>query len=315
MRTKKIFLGTGLILLLLTAPLWGTNSNVGTTAYPFLKIGVGSRANAMGGAFVGLSDDESALHFNPAGLLQLKNRHFITYYNNYISDIQSGFVGYIHPHTEKVTLGLSINYFNYGKMEETDEQGNRLGSFSASDLCFAFSYAKKIKPKLDFGANFKFILENESAQGHTSDALALDLGGFYQHTDERTRLGAVVQNLGFQLKGFTESHKDPLPTVIKLGISHSLKEIPLLIVGDLSFPFDNDIFFSLGGELTYFQPLFLRVGWTSFGENYKTDSDKDKWAGLSLGFGVHWRKYKFDYAFSSYADLGGIHRITIAGEI
>jgi hypothetical protein len=315
MREKRILVGAVIFLLLFTSISLGTNSKVGTTAYPFLKVGVGARASALGGAFVGLSDDESALYFNPAGLLQLKGNHFITYYNNFITDIQSGFVGYIHPYSDKINLGLSINYFNYGSMEETDSSGRSLGTFGAGDLCFAFSYARNIKPRLDLGANVKFILENESAQNHSSDALALDLGGFYQLKDERTRLGAVVQNLGFQLKGFTSSHKDPLPTVVKAGISHNLKEVPLLVAGDVSLPFDNDIYFSLGGEITYFKPLFLRLGWTSFGENFKTDSDKDKWAGVSLGFGMHWRKYKFDYAYSSYADLGGIHRITIAGGI
>jgi hypothetical protein len=245
----------------------------------------------------------------------LKGRHFITYYNNYVTDIQSGFVGYIHPYSEKVVLGLSINYFNYGSMEQTDNYGKSLGTFGAADLSFAFSYARKIKPRFDLGANVKFIVESEGAQNHSSDALALDLGGFYQHKDERTRFGAVVHNLGFQLKGFSSSHKDPLPTVVKLGISHSLKEVPLLVVGDVSIPFDNDVYFSLGGELTYLKPLFLRVGWTSFGENYKTGLDKDKWAGVSLGFGINWKKYKFDYAFSSYGDLGGVHRVTIAGGI
>ncbi|HVP36366.1 MAG TPA: PorV/PorQ family protein [Terriglobales bacterium] len=311
---KKIILSV-ILLLFINSSLYATNSKVGTTAYSFLKIGVGSRANAMGGAFVGLSDDESALYFNPAGLSQLKGRHFITYYNNYVTDIQSGFVGYVHPYSEKTILGLSINYFNYGTMEQTDDLGKSLGTFGAADLSFAFSYARKIKPRFDLGANVKFILESEGAQGHSSDALALDLGGFYQHKDERTRFGAVVQNLGFQLKGFASSHKDPLPTVVKLGISHSLKEVPLLVVGDVSIPFDNNVYVSLGGELTYLKPVFLRVGWTSFGENYKTGLDKDKWAGLSFGFGINWKKYKFDYAFSSYGDLGGVHRITIAGTI
>ncbi len=315
MRRKKILLGTAILLLLFSPCIWGTNSKVGTTAYPFLKIGVGARASAMGGAFVGLSDDESALYFNPAGLLQLKGRHFITYYNNYVTDIQSGFVGYIHPYSEKVVLGLSINYFNYGSMEQTDNYGKSLGTFGAADLSFAFSYAKKVSPRFNLGANVKFIVESEGAQNHSSDALALDLGGFYQHKDERTRFGAVVNNLGFQLKGFSSSHKDPLPTVVKLGISHSMKEVPLLVTGDVSVPFDNDVYFSLGGELTYLKPLFLRVGWTSFGENYKTGLDKDKWAGVSFGFGINWKKYKFDYAFSSYGDLGGVHRVTIAGGI
>ncbi len=311
---KKIILSV-ILLLFISSTLYAANSKVGTTAYPFLKTGVGARASALGGAFVGLSDDESALYFNPAGLLQLKGRHFITYYNNFVTDIQSGFVGYIHPSSEKTSLGLSINYFNYGSMEQTDSLGKSLGSFGAADLSFAFSYARKVKPRFDLGANVKFILESEGAQNHSSDALALDLGGFYQHKDERTRFGAAVHNLGFQLKGFTSSHKDPLPTVVKAGISHSLKEIPLLVAADVSLPFDNDVYFSLGGELTYLKPLFLRVGWTSFGENFKTGLDKDKWAGVSFGFGINWKKYKFDYAFSSYGDLGGVHRVTVAGGI
>ncbi len=44
------------------------NSNAGTAAYTFLKIGTGAKSQAMGGAFVGLADDATALYYNPAGL-------------------------------------------------------------------------------------------------------------------------------------------------------------------------------------------------------------------------------------------------------
>lgn len=301
------------LAVLISVTCWGANSKVGTTAYGFLKIDVSARSTAMGGAFVGLSDDASALYFNPAGLIQMETRHFFTTYNNYLSDIQSGFLGYVHPYSDNLRLGGSICYFNYGSLTRTDDQGVNLGTFGASDFAMAVSLARLLNNRFSLGATGKFIFEK--IEGYSSDALAFDLGVLYTSGDGRTRVGAVGQNIGAQLKGHTKSHKDPLPASIKLGISHQMRELPLTVALDAAQPFDNDIFFNLGGELTALKPLYLRLGWSSFGRFSKTDSDKDNWAGFATGFGVTWKVYRFDYAYSSYADLGGVHKISISGEI
>jgi hypothetical protein len=312
---KNIICAMLIIGLLLLVPVisWGTNSKVGTTAYSFLKIDVGARSTAMGGAFVGLSDDAAALYFNPAGLVKMEKRSFYTTYNNYITDIQSGFLGYVHPYSEDLRLGVSISYFNFGSITRTDQLGTDLGTFGASDFAVALSLAKLINPNLSLGATGKFIYEK--IEDYSSDALAMDLGFFYMFKDGRTHVGAVGQNIGTQLKGHTKSHKDPLPISIRMGVSHQMRELPLTVALDGTHPFDNDIFFNLGGEFTGLKPLFLRIGWSSFGENYKTDSDKDNLAGFAAGFGVTWKVYRFDYAYSSYADLGGVHKISVSGEI
>jgi hypothetical protein len=301
------------LLLLVPVISWGTNSKVGTTAYSFLKIDVSARSTAMGGAFVGLSDDAAALYFNPAGLVKMQKRSFFTTYNNYISDIQSGFLGYVHPYSEDLRLGISISYFNFGSITRTDQLGTDLGTFGASDFAIALSLAKLINPNLSLGATGKFVYEK--IEDYSSDALAMDLGIFYMFKDRRTHVGAVGQNIGSQLKGHTKSHKDPLPISIRIGVSHQMRELPLTVALDGTHPFDNDIFFNLGGEFTGFKPLFLRIGWSSFGENYKTESDKDNLAGFAAGFGVTWKVYRFDYAYSSYADLGGVHKISVSGEL
>jgi hypothetical protein len=301
------------LVLLISSVSWGINSKVGTTSYAFLKIDPSARSTGMGGAFVGLSNDESALYFNPAGLIQLETRCFLTTYNNYLTDIQSGFLGYVHPYSENTWLGASVCYFNYGSFTKTDRQGTDLGTFGASDFALALSVAKKINGRFNLGGTGKLIYEK--IDGYSSDALALDLGFLYITKDARTHIGAVTQNIGVQLKGATQSHKDPLPASIKLGLSHQVRELPLIVVADAAKPFDNDVFFNLGGEFTALKPLYLRVGWSSFGKNFKTNSDKDNLAGFTAGFGVTLKVYRFDYSYSSYADLGGVHKISISGGI
>jgi hypothetical protein len=301
------------LIIMISSVSWGVNSKVGTTAYSFLKIDPSARSTGMGGAFVGLSNDESALYYNPAGLVQTEGRRFFTTYNNYLADIQFGFLGYVHPYSENLKLGASICYFNYGSFVKTDGQGANLGTFGASDFAFALSISRSVNANFSLGGTGKFIYEKFDV--YSSDALAMDVGALYISKDGHTHIGGVAQNLGVQLQGATESHKDQLSALVKVGLSHQLRELPLIFAADVAKPFDNDVYFNLGGEITALRPLYLRVGWSSFGKNYKTDSDKDNLAGFAAGFGVTWKVYRFDYAFSSYADLGGVHKISISGEI
>ena len=123
-----------------------------------------------------------------------------------------------------------------------------------------------------------------------------------------------MKNLGSQLKGFTKSHKDPLPFMMDIGLSHSLRGMPLTVNTDLTIPTDNDVFFALGAQWESFRPFFIRLGWTSRGEEYKTGSDKDKFGGFAGGFGYHYNDYYIDYSYSSFADLGNVHRFSVSME-
>jgi len=82
----RIFLYTGVIFLLFgsTNDLSAQRvSKVGTTAGEFLKIGVGSRATAMGGAFVAVSNDVSSLYWNPAGIAKLEKNEILTSHSSF----------------------------------------------------------------------------------------------------------------------------------------------------------------------------------------------------------------------------------------
>ncbi|MCK4763480.1 MAG: outer membrane protein transport protein [Candidatus Aminicenantes bacterium] len=118
----KLFVTLGVISLFASG-LYSNGINVNS---------VGTKAASMGGAFVGLADDYSAVYWNPAGLTQMEKASFtifgevalptITYQTDFFTpfglpaiDATSkkkvyplGLIGYFKPISPKVVVGLSI---------------------------------------------------------------------------------------------------------------------------------------------------------------------------------------------------------------
>ncbi len=311
---SSVCLGIGLILI--AASLWGgsDNSNVGTSAFNFLKIEVTARPVSMGGAFTGVADDESAIYYNPAGIVSLEGKRYILGYHNNIFDLQSGFVGLILSlgYKNEKAAAVFIDYLNYGDFIETDNQGNETGTFGGSDFLLGFGYAMSLNEEFHVGITAKLIYEKIDV--YSSHGFAFDFGVKKTFNYNRTSIGLSIQNLGLQLSGFTEgAEKDPLPLRIRGGVSTKLKGLPLMVAGDVIYPTDNDIYFAMGAEFLSIEPLFLRLGWTSFGSNYKTGASNDDIGGFAAGFGLEYGKMEFSYAVSPQAELGTSHRITING--
>lgn len=314
--------------LLLTQDVPAINSKAGTSAYTFLKIGTGAKSQALGGAFVGLADDETALYYNPAGLTadaeshqvyddlldvpkrkRIENR-FTASYINYLLDFQYGFVGYVRNLDDRTSAGLSIAYQNYGTFNRLDAVGDKIGTFGASDMAIGLTYSKRIRSNLSLGGTGKFVYEKIDT--YSSNGLALDAGLMYLVTgDGSTRIGFALTNFGAQLSGLTETHKDPMPTKVAIGLSHRLRGLPTVFTTEIGKPFDNEFYLSLGTEIVSLSPFFLRIGWTSAGRDYKTGSDGDNLAGFAGGFGYGYKEYTIDYSYSSYADLGSVHRVSL----
>ena len=300
------------VLLVAITQAGADNSRGGTRVFNFLKIEVAARPTAMGGAFTGVANDEAALYYNPSGVAELEGKHFILGYHNSIFDMQSGFLGYVHPLGEGKRFLAYVNYLNYGDFIRTDSAGVERGTFSGSDMLFGVGYAAAVNKNLKLGGAAKFIYER--VDEYSATGFAVDLGGIWTFNNRRTSFGLMIQNLGAQLGGFTNSaEKDPLPLRFKGGVSTRPKGLPLMLAADVVLPTDNDIYFSIGGEYLNLKPLFLRLGWTSYGDNYKTDSNKDNLAGFSGGFGIEYKRMQISYTISPQAELGTSHRITLTG--
>lgn len=318
-----------IVVITLFSSGYAINSNAGTAAYPFLKIGSGAKSQSLGGAFVGLADDESALYYNPAGLTAKAEsfelyddlldkqdeksfqNSFTATYIDYLLDFQYGFLGYTRKLDDRTIIGGSLSYQDYGTFNRLNIDGDLEGTFGASDFAFNLTYSKRLKPNFSAGVTGKFIYEK--IEEYSSNALAMDIGMMYLvNFDGSTRIGLAVTNLGAQLSGMTDTHKDPLPTKVALGMSHELRGLPFIFTTEAGKPFDNDFYFAFGTELVSFDPFFIRIGWSSTGKDYRTGDDSDTMAGFAGGFGYGFDKYKVDYSYSSFVDLGTVHRISMS---
>lgn len=288
------------------------NSKAGTSAFPFLKINVGARAVSMGGAFTGLADDASSLYYNPAGVASLYESRYVLGYHNYFDDMQSGFVGLALQLGDKSAIGTYVSYLNYGEFIETNAAGEILGTFGGSDLVWALGFATRPSYHWMIGIMPKIIYEK--VQTYSASGIAVDLGVKYASNRERFTAGFAIQNLGSQLDGLG-SEKETLPLTFRGGISGRPRGLPLVLVSDLILPTDNDLVIAVGGEYQNFRPVLLRMGWNSFGSNFRIDDSSDKIAGFAFGVGFEKRTLKISYSFAAGADLGNSHRITVSGQL
>lgn len=317
----KTGLAVAAVLFLVATGAYGgdINKNAGTTGFSFLKLGVGARAVALGGAYTSMVGDPSVIHYNPAGTVHLQGRRFLAGYHNYFLDIQSGFIAATKSLNEYGVVGAFISYMNYGEFTRTNVMGvvdETDPTFSGGDFLMGLNYSRRLWPAFSAGVNLKFLIEY--AAGYSAQVLAVDIGGMYTFGDSLTRAGVSVYNLGGVLSGFSTNsanpHGDKLPWGLRFGLSHSLRGLPVIISLDAVTPNDNDVYLNTGLEIYKLHPLYLRLGYSTFGENYKTGSDNDALGGLACGFGLDWKAFQFSYAFVPYLDLGASHRVTVGGE-
>ena len=289
----------------------GTN-----TVFDFLRNDPSARPAALAGSFVCVANDPVSLFYNPAALGTVAQPTGSLGFFKHLLDINSGYIVYSEPFDDIGTFGAGIIYTNYGSFTETDDVGNAIGTFSASDLAVSFGYANTLGENLFYGAALKFIYS--SIAGYTSTALAGDVGIFYTIPESKITMGASLKNIGAQLHTYLGTRED-LPFDVTVGASIIPKGLPLLLnvnfhrLNDQQDTFiDHLRSFSIGGEFTLSKTLLFRVGYdNALRQDLKIGTSAGL-AGISAGIGVAVKQYGFDYSISSLGKVGELHRVSIS---
>lgn len=293
----------------LAGPRHAWAADPGEAVFTFLKIGVDARAEAMGGAAAALTEGVGALYYNPAGIAESRKGELQFTYNNWVAGIQSGFVGAVTRLGEATRVGASIQYLDYGDFRPADASGNPRPDFSASDFAFALTVAREVADRTAFGVTGRFIAE--SIDGESMTGAAFDAGIIHRLTDGHTQIGVAVRNAGAQMTTFGDAPKDKLPLTVVAGLSHQVREAPLILAADALKPSDSDFGVAVGVEAAVSHSLVLRAGYNSLNGRVDTGSDSDKTAGFRLGAGFVFDRLTIDYGLGLMSELGSSHRITL----
>jgi len=314
----------------------GEVSNVGTTAAPFLQIGVGARAIGMGGAFVSTADDITAIYWNPAGIGRLGRPELLFVHTNWIADINFDYAAAVIPLGRFGTVGASITSLSMEEMKvRTIGLPEGTGEFfNAGDISLGLSYGFNITDRFSIGLNAKYISQKiwkESATG-----FGIDIGTLFTTAFHGLRIGATMLNFGtdMQMDGDDllvyhdideqqlgnndrifaklETSKWPLPLVFQAGIAMEIYETRshrLTLAAEAVHPNDNSESVNFGTEYGFREFFFLRGGYRNM---FQLDGEE----GFTLGAGFSARvvgnfKIVIDYAYADFGRLENVQRYSL----
>ncbi|MCL2484734.1 MAG: PorV/PorQ family protein [Endomicrobia bacterium] len=300
MKTKaKLLLLVFIMMLLSVAVLYASE---GTTALPFLQMPAGARYIAMGAAGTAFANDSTAMYWNPGLMVKKGKNSFDFMHSAYLEGSSYDYASFGYQINEKSALGVSLQYFSYGKVEMFDMSGNDVGSVNPYDVAVAAGYSVDISG-FGIGISGKIIRSKLEAE---ATAFAFDLGiSAPKMFDGKFLSGLTISNIGSGVKYDQESEK--LPGTIRLGGAYQFNE-HLLAAMDIGVPFAGKAYCALGAE--YSLPLSEYVS-AAFRGGYNTTSDAEGVTGLTAGFGLGYRSFIVNYAFVPFGNLGITHRISL----
>lgn len=329
------------LLMLLISAGYSTAQSVsktGTTAASFLEIPVGANAIGMGGAYVSLANDASALFWNPAGAASLAGYEAILSHTNWIAETGFDYAGLVVPLGNFGNIGLSFTSFSMNDMKvRTVEKPDGTGEyFSAGDIAIGLSYARELSDRFSIGFTVKYIQQN--IWHMSASAFAIDAGTKFK-TDlfGGMVIGASIFNFGTpmqmtgrdtryfisvdatktgsndQIPTNIETDSWDLPLTFQIGVStNAIKtdNYKVTIAADAIHPNNEYESMNFGLEAAFKDFIFFRGG-------YQNAFMKDAEGGLSFGVGINSKLIlsdafvRFDYAFRNFGRLQNIHSFSL----
>ena len=301
-------------------------------------LGVGARPIGMGNAYTAIAEEGIAIHWNPAGLVQVPRMELSGFFGPLLNGKELYFAGgFVLPFMEQTAMGLSlVTLYHDTGSEETQAYENQYK--------LAFATPLNIQKTVSLGLTLKFLQYDSAAKASFVDpsgtpqtieakasALGVDLGFLYQlplpSLGKKISLGFFAEDLDTVLR-WQSGVEERVPLLIRFGAAYWIEE-NLNISVDYSFfedrnisgqplesplvnPATNEVITTLepredrphvGLEGWFFNDhLGLRTGYTGFA----TTADR-----FTAGVSYRQKDYGIDYAYMGHAEhLGDSHRLS-----
>jgi hypothetical protein len=289
---ERLVVSIFLLVILSGTYAYGQEDVFFTNVAPILEIGMGARPLGMGGAFVGLADDENAAFYNPAALAFLEKAGLTSLFSRQFNTFNYGSIGIVGRF-----LGLNLLQLDSGRIEITDQFGIPDGeSFRYISQAGIGSFGASLDGVLAIGTRAKFFQVkltkpvDEYGFGWTLDPAAMikieDLISDKMIKD--FRIGILLENVLRSKINFNSGHSENWNPDLKIGLSTTLEIIPdvfLNILGDFNNLLNNSLSTHWGVEL-WANGLGVRAGLNNHG--------------ISMGTSIWLENIRIDWAYTTH---------------
>jgi hypothetical protein len=287
-----------------------------TFIFNFLRSTISARMAGLGGATVAITQDPANVVINPAVLTTTDSSAVTATFIKHVLDINAGYASYSTNVESVGDMAFTVGYLNYGTFQRTSGVGDRTGTFGANDLAVSVSVANELDSMLSYGVTAKVL--HSTIPDMSSTAVAVDAGLLYRVPAKRVTIGLSILNLGTQLSTY-DGTRDRLPLDMRIGVSHRLRGLPLLVnasLNHLTDDVDNVLDrlrnFSVGGELYLGKVVQARLSYDNRMRNTSGVNIASQLSGLSAGVGLRLPSLTIDYAYSALGAAAVMHRVSVA---
>lgn len=276
------------------------------TEYNFLRLPISAHAAALGGDNITIIEDDPSLMFsNPALAASVSDMTVGLSYMNYMKGANYMGASFTKAMSDKATLAGGIQYMNYGKMKEVDENNVQLGEFNASEIAVEAIFSYELAKNLVGGITGKFI--TSYIESYNSIAVGVDLGLNWYDPEREWSVSAVAKNLGGQVKAYDDNFGN-MPFDLQLGVSKTFAALPVRVSATLvdlthfNYRFINHL--NLGAEVLLSESLWIGGGYNFRRANDMKigvgDDESSHGAGFSFGGGINLERFKLNLSYGKY---------------
>ncbi len=311
MNDKKIIILLFLLVLYSNRIYAGSS---GTTSLEFIKLPIGSRASAMGGAYCSYGENDSfSIFYNPALSLYVSKIDISLSHTEYLENLRNENINAVFKINNSYSIGIGIIYmyandFIHTVAAENIEGFSVIGTFGYYDLMAVVNNGFVLSDKIVAGINIKYLQEKIYVE--SGETVLFDIGVRNREKIFNVlNLGVSLNNMGTPIKFVDKKEKVPLSLRIGLSGGYSpfhlnKKKDDINIAVDLVDEVDYGFKLGLGAEFWAFNMIALRGG-------YALDFNKSSLSNLTLGLGVKYKMFELGYALVPFDYFGSIHRMSL----